>query len=107
LPVLISSVAALILGSCLLGGDPAALAFQGSLAIGLVFLVGDPVASAATRWGRWIYGALAGGLASLFGWAGTGIDGPQPIVMAALVASLFAPLIDAGVIAATLRRWRH
>lgn len=105
--VLASFALGLAAAAVLLGGEIDALARAGSLAVGLVFLVADPVASASTRWGRWIYGALAGALAGLFGFAGAGIDNPQSIVMAALVASLFAPLIDAGVIAATMRVWRR
>ncbi|MFP1677863.1 RnfABCDGE type electron transport complex subunit D [Alloalcanivorax sp. C16-2] len=79
---------------------------QGSALFGLVFLAGDPVASSATRPGRWFQGALAGVLLVLFGWHDGVFDGPRAVVLATLVASLFAPLIDAAVIAATIRSWR-
>lgn len=92
-----------------IGADPAVLAAQGALAFGIVFLVGDPVTSAATNQGRWLYGAAAGGLAGLFGWGGAGIGSPEAIVFATLVASIFAPLIDHTTIAVNnfLRRWRN
>lgn len=76
------------------GAEPAVLTAQGAIAFGIVFLVGDPVTSATTNPGRWIYGAMAGGLAGLFGWSGTGIGTPQAIVFATLIASILAPLID-------------
>ena len=107
--VVVGAIIGLFAVTAIFGGDPAVLAAQGSLAFGIVFLIGDPVTSAATNPGRWIYGAMAGALAGLFGWGGAGIDTPQAIVFAALVASMFAPLIDHGTIAATdfARNWRH
>lgn len=107
--VLLAAIAGLVAVTLLLGADAGVLAAQGSLAFGLVFLVGDPVASAATRPGRWVYGLLAGGLAALFGWADAGIGAPQAVVLAALLASLFAPLIDSAVLygGSALRRRRN
>ncbi|WP_164730415.1 RnfABCDGE type electron transport complex subunit D [Pelagibacterium montanilacus] len=89
--------------------NPVELVVNGSLVFGLVFLVCDPVASAATRGGRWVFGLLAGGLIALFAFADAGSDVPHAVVFAALLASLFAPLIDAAVIAlsSSLRRRRH
>lgn len=107
--VLAAAVAGVIAATLLIGADPLVLIQQGSLAFGLVFLVADPVASAATRGGRWAYGLLAGGLVALFGWGDSGIDAPHAVVFAALLASLFAPLIDAAVITmkTQTRRRRH
>lgn len=107
--VLAGAVAALCAVTLLFGVDPGILVLQGGLVFGLVFLVADPVASASTQGGRWIYGGLAGGLTGLLGWAGAGIGSPQTIVFAALLASVFAPLIDYGVIATQsyLRSRRH
>ena len=85
---------------------PEAVLSRGTVLFGLVFLVGDPVASSATRPGRWFQGALAGALLVLFGVHDGAFDGPRAVVLATLVASLFAPLIDATVIAATMRAWR-
>lgn len=76
----------------------------GSLAFAAVFLVGDPVASAVTRAGRWLCGGLAGMLAALFA---TGTDITQALVFAALLASIIAPLVDQGAITAQTNRRRH
>lgn len=73
-----------------------------TLILGLVFLIGDPVAAACTNAGRWAYGLLAGGLVVLLGNAGGGIL--SSVVFAALLASIFAPLIDQAVIWANVRR---
>ena len=73
-----------------------------ALAFGLTFLVADPVSAAATRAGRWLYGALAGGLIVLF--SPDGSLTPEAIVFAALLASIFAPLIDHLVVLAHHRR---
>ena len=97
----------LVLATLSLGADPAAPLFEGSLVLGLVFLICDPVASASTRIGRWIYGLLAGALVAIFGWADAGIAAPQAVVFAALLASLFAPLIDAVAVAVATRKWRR
>jgi Na+-transporting NADH:ubiquinone oxidoreductase subunit B len=71
----------------------------------LLFLVADPVASAATNWGRLAHGALYGVLAALFLQAGTAVSA---LVFAVLMAAIFAPLLDQLVIAAnTSRRARR
>lgn len=107
--IVAGAVGGLLAVTAAVGAEPAVLAAQGALAFGVVFLVGDPVTSAATNPGRWIYGAAAGGLAGLFGWSGTGIGAPQAIIFATLVASIFAPLIDHAAIAAKdfTRSMRH
>lgn len=71
----------------------------------LVFLIGDPVAAACTNAGRWAYGVLAGGLVGLLGQAGGDGASLSVMVFSALLASLFAPLIDQFVIAANV--WRR
>ena len=72
-------------------GDPA---FLPAAAVVLVLLVADPVVSAVTPLGRWLNGAVFGGLVTLFadGWAGAAPV--QTAVAAALLASLAAPLLD-------------
>lgn len=75
----------------------------------LALLVSDPVASAATRFGGWLNGALYGALIVLFA---TGWQGAAPMhvaVSAALLASLAAPLLDETAIAlwTARRRKRH
>ncbi|MCC0037028.1 MAG: RnfABCDGE type electron transport complex subunit D [Hoeflea sp.] len=71
---------------------------------GLVFLVADPVASASTQWGRWVYGLLAGLLIMLFDTLAGSAIGPAALVFASLLASLFAPLIDHLTVAVIVRR---
>lgn len=73
-------------------------------AVVLVLLACDPVASAATSLGRWLYGLLYGGLALLFA---AGWDAAAPVqlaVSAALLASLAAPLLDEIAIGLWLAR---
>lgn len=73
-------------------------------AVVLALLVCDPVASAATAAGRWLYGALYGLLAVLFALAWTGASPVQAAVSAALLASLAAPLLDDIAISLWLAR---
>ena len=89
-----------------LGGypvDPYAMAV--ALAFGLVFLICDPIAAAVTTAGRWIYGALASGLVALLSQAAA--PDTSALVFAALIASLFAPMIDHLVVLAHARRRRR
>ncbi|MCR8725539.1 RnfABCDGE type electron transport complex subunit D [Frigidibacter sp. ROC022] len=105
-------VAGFGLGAALLAlllAGPAALA-QGltspALMLGLVFLIGDPVAGASTRLGRWTYGLLGGALAALFALSAEATLGTMPLqamVSAALLASIFAPLLDQLAIWQNLR----
>ncbi len=76
-------------------------------AVVLVLLVCDPVTSAATSLGRWLYGLLYGALVLLFalGWNGAG--SVQIAVSAALLASLAAPLLDEIAIRVWLARRTH
>lgn len=78
---------------------------SGHVVFALVFLVCDPVAAASTTAGRWAHGALAGGLVILLGLAGTGPGSVNAAVFAALLASLFAPLVDRIVI--EVHVWRR
>ncbi len=63
-------------------------------AVVLVLLVCDPVTSAATSLGRWLYGLLYGALVVLFALGWNGAAPVQIAVSAALLASLAAPLFD-------------
>lgn len=75
----------------------------------LVLLVADPVISAGTALGRWLYGGLYAGLVILFATGWTGAAPVQIAVAAALLASLAAPLLDEIALALwiTQRRRRH
>lgn len=63
-------------------------------AVVLVLLVCDPVTSASTSLGRWLYGLLYGALVLLFALGWNGGTSVQIAVSAALLASLAAPLLD-------------
>ena len=78
------------------GNEAGTLALATAVAFGLVFLICDPVSATVTGVGKWIYGALAGGLIALFSPA-EGIS-PDAVVFAALLAAIFAPLIDHVVV---------
>jgi Na+-transporting NADH:ubiquinone oxidoreductase subunit B len=64
----------------------------GGFAFGVVFFATDPVTSAQTNAGRWVYGFLVGSLAVLL--RVTNPTYPEGTMMAILLASVFAPLID-------------
>lgn len=88
-------------------GLPPDAVLTSSLALGLVFLVCEPVSAASTNAGRWAYGALAGVLVVLLGAAGAGVGSPGAIVFASMLASIFAPLVDSIVVALNARRRRR
>ncbi|MGB0499081.1 MAG: RnfABCDGE type electron transport complex subunit D [Rubricella sp.] len=74
----------------------------GHLAFVAVFLLGDPVTGGQTRAGRILHGALGGALAALLTLSAPDVAGPA--VFAVLLASVFAPLIDHGVVAYHIQR---
>lgn len=74
--------------------------------VGLVFLVGDPTSAAVTGLGRVLYGAFAGGLVWIFGGLAGGGPAPDALAFAALLASLFAPLID-NIVVSLNTIWRR
>lgn len=76
-----------------------------ALAFGLVFLVCDPAGAAVSHGGRWLQGALAGFLVAFFSIGAPHIIAPAALVSAALLASLFAPLLDHFATLETAR-WR-
>jgi Na+-transporting NADH:ubiquinone oxidoreductase subunit B len=97
--VLASSVVGLLATAWALDGQPGSVAAWGGVAFGLVFLVGDPVSSPSTSAGRVLYGVLTGVLVAYLGHQYGALGAPQAIVFAALLASIFAPLIDQAVLA--------
>jgi len=74
----------------------------GSFAFGMVFLATDPVTGASTDTGRWVYGLLIGFMILLVRVANP--VHPDGVMLAILLANMFAPLIDYGVIWANMRR---
>lgn len=64
----------------------------GGFAFGLVFLATDPVTSAATNAGRWIYGLLIGAVVVLIRVANPAHR--EGVLLAILLGNVVAPLID-------------
>ncbi|MCA0921271.1 RnfABCDGE type electron transport complex subunit D [Pseudooceanicola nanhaiensis] len=91
------------LGLAALTGAPVWAAMP-AVCAGLALLVADPVASATTPLGRWLNGALYGGLCTLFLAFWQDAAPVQIAVSSALLASLAAPLFDEISIALWLRR---
>lgn len=76
----------------------------GGFAFGMAFMATDPVTAAQTDAGRWIFGILIGALTVLIRVANPAF--PESIMMAILLANVFAPIIDQGVISVHARRSR-
>ena len=75
---------------------------MGGFLFGTVFMATDPVTSAQTECGKWIYGFLVGALAvTVRIW----IPGyPEGMMLAILLMNTFAPLIDHYVIEGSIKR---
>ncbi len=74
----------------------------GSFAFGVVFLATDPVTSAGTNAGRWIYGILIGVLVVVIRVAN--VTHPDGVMFAILFGNITAPFIDYLVVRANVRR---
>ena len=68
----------------------------GSFAFGVVFVATDPGSSASTNTARWIQGLIAGGLVVMIRVVNP--SHPDGVVIALLLGSVLAPLIDYAVI---------
>ena len=75
---------------------------MGGFAFGTVFMATDPVSSAATDAGRWIYGILIGVLTVLIRIVNPAY--PEGVMLAILFMNIFAPLIDHFVVEGNVRR---
>ena len=75
---------------------------MGGFLFGTVFMATDPVTSAQTECGKWIYGFLVGALAVTVRLWNPGY--PEGMMLAILLMNTFAPLIDHYVIEASLKR---
>ena len=74
----------------------------GGFAFGTVFMATDPVTSAQTETGKWIYGFLVGALTVTVRIFNPGyVEG---MMLAILLMNTFAPLIDYYVIEGSIRR---
>ena len=75
---------------------------MGGLAFGAVFMATDPVSSAQTETGKWIYGFLIGVFTIIIRVFNPAY--PEGIMLAILLMNVFAPLIDYYVVAANKKR---
>jgi Na+-transporting NADH:ubiquinone oxidoreductase subunit B len=75
---------------------------MGGFAFGAVFMATDPVTSAQTATGKWIYGLLIGVLTVLIRVFNHGY--PEGMMLSILFMNAFAPLIDHYVVAANIRK---
>ncbi len=74
----------------------------GGFAFGAVFMATDPVTSARTEKGKWIYGFLIGCMAIIIRVLNPGY--PEGMMLAILLMNIFAPLIDYYVVDANIKR---
>ncbi|MGB3587317.1 MAG: NADH:ubiquinone reductase (Na(+)-transporting) subunit B [Tunicatimonas sp.] len=75
---------------------------MGGVAFGIVFMATDPVSSAHTEWGKWIYGFLIGVITVIIRVLNPAY--PEGIMLAVLFMNVFAPLIDFYVVEANKKR---
>ena len=75
---------------------------MGGFLFGTVFMATDPVTSAQTETGKWIYGFLVGALAVTVRFFNPGY--PEGMMLAILLMNTFAPLIDYYVTDAAISR---
>jgi Na+-transporting NADH:ubiquinone oxidoreductase subunit B len=68
----------------------------GGFAFGAVFMATDPVTSARTETGKWIYGFIVGAMAVIIRVLNAGY--PEGMMLAILFGNMFAPLIDYCVV---------
>lgn len=74
----------------------------GGFAFGAVFMATDPVTSARTECGKYIYGLLIGFVAVLVRVLNPGY--PEGMMLAILLMNLFAPLIDYGFVQSNINK---
>ncbi len=75
---------------------------MGGFAFGAVFMATDPVSSAQTELGKWIYGFLIGVLTVIIRVLNPAY--PEGIMLAILFMNVFAPLVDFYVVEANKKR---
>ena len=77
---------------------------MGGFLFGIVFMATDPVSSAETRRGQWIYGFMIGVVTVLVRAINPAY--PEGTMLAILLLNAFAPTIDHFVIARSIKRRR-
>jgi Na+-transporting NADH:ubiquinone oxidoreductase subunit B len=75
---------------------------MGGFAFGTVFMATDPVTSASTEKGKWIYGFMIGVLVVLIRIFNPAY--PEGMMLAILLMNVWAPLIDYFVIESHVKR---
>ena len=75
---------------------------MGGFAFGAVFMATDPVTSAHTNTGKYVYGLLIGAMAVIIRCINPGY--PEGMMLAILLMNTFAPLIDWFVVQANIKR---
>ena len=75
---------------------------MGGFAFGAVFMATDPVTSAQTEKGKWIFGFILGVMAILIRTLNPGY--PEGMMLAILLMNTFAPLIDWFVVQGNIKR---
>ena len=75
---------------------------MGGFAFGAVFMATDPVTSAQTEKGKWIYGFLIGAVALIIRIFNPGY--PEGMMLSMLLLNTFAPLIDHNVVQSNIKR---
>ncbi len=78
---------------------------MGGFMFGAVFMATDPVTSAQTNKGKWIYGLLIGAFAVLLRVLNPAY--PEGMMLSILLMNCFAPLIDHCVVASNIKRREH
>ena len=74
----------------------------GGFCFGAVFMATDPVTSARTECGKWIYGFLIGVMAVIIRVLNPGY--PEGMMLAILLMNVFAPLIDYCVVQSNINK---
>ncbi len=82
--------------------DPITQIMMGGFLFGMVFMATDPVTSAQTNRGKWIYGILVGMFAIMIRVFNPAY--PEGMMLAILLMNTFAPLIDHYVIQANISK---
>lgn len=77
----------------------------GGFAFGMVFMATDPVSSAQTTKGKWIYGFLVGLFAIMIRVFNSAY--PEGVMMAILLMNVFAPTIDHFVVQSNVKRRKN
>ena len=74
----------------------------GGFCFGAVFMATDPVTSARTECGKWVYGFLIGVIAIIIRMLNPGY--PEGMMLAILLMNVFAPLIDYCVVQSNINK---